>query len=160
MMGLGGEHALAIRHFVQRYGRRYLPMYRAWLRWILAALSNGIPSPLRNALPAARAQVGDITPHCNVSKEEKARLETEAIVKIQGLVGAGTAAAADISSLWHEYEAGSSPEALLVKDFDKLEMILQVTAASDLCPCMNAVRAVYIRDAAQWAQHAAISRQK
>lgn len=31
-----------------------------------------------------------------------------------------------VSSLWHEYEAAQTPEALLVKDFDKLEMIIQV----------------------------------
>ena len=28
--------------------------------------------------------------------------------------------------MWREYEEGKSPEALLVKDFDKLEMIIQV----------------------------------
>jgi len=27
--------------------------------------------------------------------------------------------------LWHEYEAQSTPESHLVKDFDKLEMIIQ-----------------------------------
>lgn len=31
-----------------------------------------------------------------------------------------------VGSLWREYEAGQSPEARLVKDFDKLEMIIQV----------------------------------
>jgi putative hydrolase of HD superfamily len=34
-------------------------------------------------------------------------------------------AATEIRSLWSEYEAGSSEEAKLVKDFDKFEMILQ-----------------------------------
>lgn len=34
-------------------------------------------------------------------------------------------AAQEVDVLWHEYEAQSSPEAALVKDFDKLEMILQ-----------------------------------
>lgn len=33
--------------------------------------------------------------------------------------------AQEISELWAEYEAASSPEALLVKDFDKFEMIMQ-----------------------------------
>ena len=32
-----------------------------------------------------------------------------------------------MEGLWLEYEAGTSPEALLVKDFDKLEMILQAS---------------------------------
>jgi putative hydrolase of HD superfamily len=34
-------------------------------------------------------------------------------------------AAAEVEALWHEYEAQSSPESHLVKDFDKLEMIIQ-----------------------------------
>jgi hypothetical protein len=34
--------------------------------------------------------------------------------------------AKEVLELWNEYEAGASPEALLVKDFDKLEMIIQV----------------------------------
>jgi len=33
--------------------------------------------------------------------------------------------AQEISGLWEEYEAASTPEALLVKDFDKFEMIMQ-----------------------------------
>lgn len=33
--------------------------------------------------------------------------------------------AQEVEALWHEYEAQSSPEAALVKDFDKLEMIIQ-----------------------------------
>ena len=34
--------------------------------------------------------------------------------------------AGEVEALWEEYEAAASPEALLVKDFDKLEMIVQV----------------------------------
>ncbi|KAI1297781.1 hypothetical protein EDD11_006929 [Mortierella claussenii] len=33
--------------------------------------------------------------------------------------------AQEISGLWEEYEAASTPEALLVKDFDKFEMVMQ-----------------------------------
>ncbi|KAF3494410.1 hypothetical protein DY000_02057129 [Brassica cretica] len=33
--------------------------------------------------------------------------------------------AEEIAELWREYEANASPEAKVVKDFDKLEMILQ-----------------------------------
>ena len=36
-----------------------------------------------------------------------------------------SAQAQEISGLWTEYEAATSPEALLVKDFDKFEMIMQ-----------------------------------
>lgn len=35
-------------------------------------------------------------------------------------------AALEVSELWHEYEQGTSATAQLVKDFDKLEMIIQV----------------------------------
>lgn len=35
------------------------------------------------------------------------------------------AQAQEISGLWAEYEAADTPEALLVKDFDKFEMIMQ-----------------------------------
>ena len=38
-------------------------------------------------------------------------MEAEAIRKIQGILGEGTAAASEVSLLWHEYEAGSTPEA-------------------------------------------------
>ena len=34
-------------------------------------------------------------------------------------------AAQEVSELWEEYESCATPEAKLVKDFDKLEMILQ-----------------------------------
>lgn len=37
----------------------------------------------------------------------------------------GCSSAVEVASLWHEYESCSSPEAQLVKDFDKLEMIIQ-----------------------------------
>jgi putative hydrolase of HD superfamily len=41
-------------------------------------------------------------------------------------LAANGCAQTQVGSLWREYEAGTSPEALLVKDFDKLEMIIQV----------------------------------
>eukprot|EP00983_Pelagomonas_calceolata_P125727 1161231-Pelagomonas_calceolata.AAC.6 len=43
----------------------------------------------------AEAIVGDITPHCKVSKEEKKRMEEEAIKKIEQMLGTGTAAASE-----------------------------------------------------------------
>lgn len=72
----------------------------------------------------AEALVGDITPHCGVSDEEKHRREAEALESIKEMLGGG-AAAAEVAALWNEYEAGETKEANLVKDFDKLEMIAQ-----------------------------------
>jgi putative hydrolase of HD superfamily len=116
---------------------------------------------LRMALvhDAAEAIVGDITPHCGVSEEDKHAREAAAIARMQGMLGGQTHAGAwrraclaceksinfflqkpttkqqqqnhppikarDLGALWAEYEAQATPEARLVKDFDKLEMVLQ-----------------------------------
>jgi putative hydrolase of HD superfamily len=79
----------------------------------------------------AEATVGDITPHCGVSDQDKHAQELAAMEQLTGvLVGlpnsnTTTTAAEEILSLWKEYEQGTSEEAKLVKDMDKLEMILQ-----------------------------------
>jgi putative hydrolases of HD superfamily len=93
----------------------------------------------------AEALVGDITPHDGVTKAEKHAREEAAMTRMQlTLTGAvqdgessSSAASATIAAkiwstagdemlaLWQEYEACSSPEALLLKDLDKLEMIMQ-----------------------------------
>ncbi|KAH7293338.1 hypothetical protein KP509_28G021400 [Ceratopteris richardii] len=72
----------------------------------------------------AEAIVGDITPSDGVPKDEKSRREREAIDEMCHLLGGGHAAQ-EVRSLWLEYENNSTPEANLVKDFDKVEMILQ-----------------------------------
>jgi putative hydrolase of HD superfamily len=69
------------------------------------------------------ALAGDITPHCGVSKEEKHRLEKEAMITITSHVD--EALRAELNELWLEYEAGETEEAKYVKDIDKFEMILQ-----------------------------------
>jgi len=73
----------------------------------------------------AECIVGDITPTCGVSDEDKFNLESQGITKLKEMIGSNTLAGDDIESLWNEYERGKTPEASLVKDFDKLEMILQ-----------------------------------
>uniref|UniRef100_A0A061RX06 5'-deoxynucleotidase n=1 Tax=Tetraselmis sp. GSL018 TaxID=582737 RepID=A0A061RX06_9CHLO len=75
----------------------------------------------------AEAIVGDIPPGAGISKEEKARLEADAIKQIKVMLGDDTEFASEIEELFHEYEAGETAEAVLVKDFDKLEMILQAS---------------------------------
>ncbi|KAL5123524.1 HD domain-containing protein [Glycine soja] len=72
----------------------------------------------------AEAIVGDITPSDGVPKTEKSRMELEALNKMCELLGGGMRAE-EIKELWEEYENNSSVEANLVKDFDKVEMILQ-----------------------------------
>lgn len=72
----------------------------------------------------AEAIVGDIAPSQNVSKEDKNRLESEAMALMVQTLDRSKEAL-DIQSLWLEYEDGTSAEALFVKDLDKFEMIMQ-----------------------------------
>jgi 5'-deoxynucleotidase YfbR-like HD superfamily hydrolase len=67
-----------------------------------------------------------------ISKEEKAKRERFAMNRIKDMLGAQGEV---LISLWEDYETGASPEALLMKDLDKLEMILQVRP-SDRCVCV------------------------
>ena len=73
----------------------------------------------------AESIVGDITPHCGISKEEKNTLEVEAMKKLKETLG--DVAGETIETLWLEYENGSSREARVVKELDKLEMLLQAS---------------------------------
>mmetsp|Transcript_9935 Transcript_9935/g.18126 ORF Transcript_9935/g.18126 Transcript_9935/m.18126 type:complete len:265 (+) Transcript_9935:86-880(+) len=79
----------------------------------------------------AEATVGDITPHCGVTDQDKHAQELKAMMdltkKLTGIGGEGeiSGSGQEILDLWKEYEEGTSEEAKLVKDMDKLEMILQ-----------------------------------
>ncbi|KXZ42217.1 hypothetical protein GPECTOR_180g253 [Gonium pectorale] len=102
-------------------------MYRMSMMALIATDSSvDVTRCIKMALvhDVAEAIVGDITPHCGVSDGDKHAAELAAVGTIKKMLGESTAAAAEVESLWLEYEAASSPEALLVKDFDKLEMIL------------------------------------
>ena len=72
----------------------------------------------------AECIAGDITPVCGVSDGEKYRMESEAMDTITTMLG-DNAASRNIRALWDEYERGETKEAKLVKDFDKVEMIVQ-----------------------------------
>ncbi|XP_011404693.2 PREDICTED: HD domain-containing protein 2 homolog isoform X2 [Amphimedon queenslandica] len=71
----------------------------------------------------AESIVGDLTPSCNVSKEEKHQREKDAMVKISELVPKEVGQ--ELYSLWTDYEECLSPEAVLVHDLDKFDMIFQ-----------------------------------
>ena len=75
----------------------------------------------------AEALVGDISPAMNVAKEEKYRLEKEAILLIENILGKSTSpdAGAFIRDNWLAYESQATPEARFVRDMDLLEMIMQ-----------------------------------
>ena len=59
-----------------------------------------------------------------MSQEEKRQKEAAALDHIGEILG-DCPARDQIRSLWEEYEAGETGEAKLVKDFDKIEMIVQ-----------------------------------
>ncbi|RSH79109.1 uncharacterized protein EHS24_001147 [Apiotrichum porosum] len=76
----------------------------------------------------AEAYVGDITPLEGVPSHVKFELEEQAMKSFlnEMLSGDGNAQARDrFRSLWYEYEARETPEAKLVKDLDRLELIVQ-----------------------------------
>ena len=73
----------------------------------------------------AEALVGDITPACGVTEEEKNRRETEAMQSIKEMLG-NNPFGAEAQELWHEYAADITKESQFVKDIDKTELIVQV----------------------------------
>ncbi|KAJ3993181.1 HD domain-containing protein [Lentinula boryana] len=73
----------------------------------------------------AEAQVGDIAPSHGIPKEEKSRLESEAIHTFVHKMLHNSPAAQKIEALWKEYEDRETPEARFVKDLDRFEMATQ-----------------------------------
>jgi putative hydrolase of HD superfamily len=101
-------------------------MYRAGVCALLLPTSVKRDRCIKMAIvhDLCEALAGDITPHCGVSKEDKHRLEAEAMDKILALLEESEIRS-EILELWLEYEAGETQEAQYVKDIDKFEMILQ-----------------------------------
>jgi putative hydrolase of HD superfamily len=72
----------------------------------------------------AESIVGDITPYDGVTKEEKRKLEQDALFKIVSDIG-NEEIGSELWQLWLEYEESTSNEAEIAKQLDKLEMIIQ-----------------------------------
>jgi putative hydrolase of HD superfamily len=64
----------------------------------------------------AESIVGDITPFCGISKQEKRLREHKAIIEISSLLDGNNSE--ELLTLFDEYENQKSAEAQLVKDFD------------------------------------------
>jgi len=81
----------------------------------------------------AESIVGDITPYCGISKEEKKRQEMEAMQKIADLI---EPRGKHLMQLFLEYEENETPESKFVKDLDRLDMVLQAFEYEkrDQCP--------------------------
>ncbi|KFD54303.1 hypothetical protein M514_04845, partial [Trichuris suis] len=71
----------------------------------------------------AESIIGDITPACNVSREEKLRCERAAMASICELLPANMAD--QVVQLFEEFELGTTKEAMLVRDLDKFDMLEQ-----------------------------------
>ncbi len=69
----------------------------------------------------AEVRIGDITPHDDISTEEKIRIETNAMIELSK----GFPRGEDMVGLYQEYEAGETAEARFLKLCDKLEMAFQ-----------------------------------
>lgn len=70
----------------------------------------------------AEALVGDITPYCGISREEKRARELTAMKDIAKLIHPGSD---KLMELFYEYEKGETAEARFVKDLDRLDMMMQ-----------------------------------
>ncbi|XP_015185271.1 PREDICTED: HD domain-containing protein 2 [Polistes dominula] len=70
----------------------------------------------------AECIVGDITPYCGVTPEEKHKREDVAMEEICQLLGDK---GPTILQMFREYERQESPEAQYVKDLDRLDLIMQ-----------------------------------
>ncbi|EAT36867.1 AAEL011081-PB [Aedes aegypti] len=81
----------------------------------------------------AESIVGDITPYCGISREEKLLKEFSAISEIAELLGPNKE---KLLELFNEYEEGKTPEAKFVKDLDRLDMVMQAFEYEkrDNCP--------------------------
>ncbi|XP_070494644.1 5'-deoxynucleotidase HDDC2 [Chironomus tepperi] len=71
----------------------------------------------------AESIVGDITPYCGISREEKRLREHNAMLEICSLLD--KSCSEEVLKLFEEYENQETDEAQLVKDFDLYDMILQ-----------------------------------
>ncbi|XP_038113150.1 5'-deoxynucleotidase HDDC2 [Culex quinquefasciatus] len=81
----------------------------------------------------AESIVGDITPYCGISREEKLLREFSAMSEISELLGPSKD---KLLELFNEYEAGKTAEAKFVKDLDRLDMVMQAFEYEkrDNCP--------------------------
>ncbi|KAF4448189.1 hypothetical protein F53441_8350 [Fusarium austroafricanum] len=113
----------------------------------------------------AESVVGDITPFSGVSRTEKSRREASAIKYIATRWSGPYTA--EIEKLWHEFEAGETPEAQFAQDIDKIELLLQAVEyernsqnQEDLGEFMGVVRKLRTEAGKTWANEILGDREK
>ena len=95
-------------------------------------------------------KVGDITPSDPVSREDKATMEENALIVIRGLIPGNAGSGLDtVLELWREFEHGSSVEAVIARQIDKLEMLQQAAEyeraySLDLSQFFDSTRSVFV----------------
>ena len=95
----------------------------AWLSLVLCPpnLDRGRVLEMAIIHDLAEVRVGDITPHDSVSRDDKHRMEDEAMNDLLEVMCHRD----ELKSIWDECEAGKTKEADFVKQMDKLDMALQ-----------------------------------
>ncbi|CDF77573.1 unnamed protein product [Chondrus crispus] len=73
----------------------------------------------------AESEVGDIAPGDGVSKEEKFSREEAAMHHLRDDALSQSTFGKELYDLWLEYDQGKTEDARLVKELDKMEMIVQ-----------------------------------
>lgn len=95
----------------------------AWLAVILTPPELDREAVLITAIihDLAEVRVGDITPHCGISQEEKKKMEVEAMSSLLSQLDQGES----LLNLWLDFENRRTPEGSFVALLDKLDMGLQ-----------------------------------
>ncbi|KAM5346897.1 hypothetical protein ACJ41O_009902 [Fusarium nematophilum] len=113
----------------------------------------------------AESVVGDITPFSGVSKAEKSRREASTIEYITDRWSGPCTS--EIRGLWHEFEAGETPESKFAQDIDKIELLLQAVeyerdgkGKRDLGEFMGVVRKLRSEAGKAWAEEILQEREK
>lgn len=75
----------------------------------------------------AEVITGDITPGDGVSNAQKLKLESDAMEKILANIDNN----GELLELWNEYNDNTTPEAIIIKQLDKLEMSIQAVEYSE-----------------------------
>ncbi len=104
------EHSFAVTLLAMFLAEQYFP-------------SADLLKVVRIALihEAGEIYAGDITPVDGVSPEEKHRRERESVLEVFSSLERG----GEYLKLWEEFETNRTPEAKLVRQADRLEMLLQ-----------------------------------
>lgn len=117
--------------------------------WGVAMLAASLPPPagvevgraiqMGLAHDLAEAVTGDVLPHelSGVEPCQKQAAEERALSSLAALALPHSPLAADLLSLWREFEAASTPTARWVRDLDRADMLIQAVRWERLQPGLD-----------------------